>query len=315
MRDVCISKIVIICVYFGKLPDYVLLWMASAKKNSSIDFILINDMPEINHPENVRYVRMSLGEFSSLASEKLGLQIALNSAYKCCDFKPAYGLILEDLIKEYDFWGHCDLDLIWGNLRTFITEDLLQKYDRIYPLGHLSLYRNDPQINRAFMLGGSEKGSYDQVFQREEHCAFDELRGVYLIFKKNNIPQYSEYPFADISPVFKQMKTVTNYTNYSGNYPHQVFIYDRGRILRRAIDETKRLQDKEYAYLHFQKRRYDINQIQTDGTGTYMITPDGFFDINLSDIDAKAVKRYNPYRGKFYEKLEWKKRNLHLRRH
>ena len=31
----------------------------------------------------------------------------------------------------YDFWGHCDMDLIWGDIRNFITEDVLSKYDKI----------------------------------------------------------------------------------------------------------------------------------------------------------------------------------------
>lgn len=54
-------------------------------------------------------------------------------------------------MKKYEFWGHCDLDIILGNLNDFITEEMLNTYDKIFCLGHMILYKNDYDINRLFM--------------------------------------------------------------------------------------------------------------------------------------------------------------------
>ena len=45
----------------------------------------------------------------------------VNSPYKLCDYKPVYGLIFDEDLQDYDFWGHCDVDLIFGDIRKFIN--------------------------------------------------------------------------------------------------------------------------------------------------------------------------------------------------
>ena len=50
------------------------------------------------------------------------LNINLRSPYKLCDLKPAYGYIFNNLLKDFDYWGYSDLDLLFGNL-----DELLKK--------------------------------------------------------------------------------------------------------------------------------------------------------------------------------------------
>ena len=305
-------KIAILSAYFGPLPNYIKYWMQSAALNSDIVFYIVNDQTPIEHPSNVRFIRMNLEEFSTLASQKIGLPIQLKEAYKCCDFKCAFGLIFEDYLKEYDFWAHCDLDLVWGDLRKFLNENVLSKYDKIYPLGHLALYRNNEAMKRAFMLPGSEKGEYDQIFTSDKHFAFDELRGIYKILEKNNIPQYDKYEFADISPVFTRMKKVTNYTNYDDNYSYQIFARDGKCTIRYYLDGDGLVQKDEFAYIHFQKRKFTNNQLVADPNEPYMITNKGFLPMPEQKITKRLISMYNRYPGRFYEWLEWKDRNHHI---
>jgi hypothetical protein len=44
---------------------------------------------------------------------------------------PAFGDVFSAEVKNYDFWGHCDMDVIFGKVRSFMTADLLNKYDII----------------------------------------------------------------------------------------------------------------------------------------------------------------------------------------
>lgn len=305
-------KIAILSAYFGPLPNYIKYWMQSAALNSDIDFYIVNDYVPIEHPDNVHFIRMDIEEFSALASEKIGFRIHLKKAYKCCDFKCAFGLIFEDYLKNYDFWAHCDLDIVWGDLRKYLNDKILSQYDKIYPLGHLALYRNNDTMKKAFMLPGSEKGNYDEIFTSDKNYAFDELRGIYKILKKNNISQYEEYEFADISPVFSRMKIVTNYTCYDDNYKHQIFVRDGVKILRYYLDEYGKVQKEEFVYIHFQKRKFTDEQLVANPNDPYIITAKGFLPIRGQEITKKVVCKYNKYPGHLYEWFEWKDRNHHI---
>ncbi len=50
-----------------------------------------------------------------IASEKLGFTVSIEHGYKLNDFKTDYGYIYSKLVKDYDFGGHMDLDIILGN--------------------------------------------------------------------------------------------------------------------------------------------------------------------------------------------------------
>ena len=116
------NKIGIIGVYFGKLPNYFPLWLKSCEHNRTIDFLIFTDQEIQFYPNNVKVHKISLPEMKQLAIKALGLDVSLERPYKCCDFKPVYGLIFEDYLKHYDYWGHCDFDLIFGDLASFFEK-------------------------------------------------------------------------------------------------------------------------------------------------------------------------------------------------
>ena len=98
--------------------------------------------------------------------KELNIKISLSRPYKCCDLKPIYGLLFNRYVKECDFWGYCDL--IFGNIRKFVTDDILNENDKIYISGHLSLYRNNNKINNLFKSSVYKVGNYIDVFQDEK---------------------------------------------------------------------------------------------------------------------------------------------------
>lgn len=108
---------------------------------------------------------MSFNDFRVLVQSKFDFPVSLERPYKICDFKPAFGLICSEYIQGYDFWGHCDFDMIFGDIRKYITDDLLNSYDKILPLGHLSIYRNNEENNSRFKLSGSLVGDYKKYLQ------------------------------------------------------------------------------------------------------------------------------------------------------
>lgn len=143
-------KVAIIVSYFGRLNNYFGLWLHSAGYNKEFNFWLFTDDESVEQydcPENVNIVFMKFDDIRDKVSTILNYKFVLHNPYKLCDYKPLYGQIFKQYIESYDFWGHCDLDIIWGNLGKYITDDILEKYDRIYRSGHLCFYRNCEHMN------------------------------------------------------------------------------------------------------------------------------------------------------------------------
>jgi hypothetical protein len=169
-------NIVLLICWKGKWPWYFRFFVHSVKYNPTIDFIIFTDeIIEIELPENIKIVNYSLDDIGLIASEKLGFIVSLPNAYKLCDFKPAYGYIFNEHIKGYDFWGHCDIDLIFGDIRNFMNNKLLRKNEVIssrhdYVAGTFTLYKNTAKVNSLFKLSKD----YKMVLTNGEHYCFDE---------------------------------------------------------------------------------------------------------------------------------------------
>lgn len=171
------NKIVFIINYLGEFPWYFPYFLKSCAFNPDIDFKIFSDnnIPPSVKPSNVELINYSLDQFNKDAAIALSIDIKLREAYKLCDFKPAYGYIFAEYIKEYDFWGYCDIDLIFGNVRRFMDDELLSKYDVIsarhdYLTGCFALYRNKHNINTLF----KQSKDWKKVFRDNANFFFDE---------------------------------------------------------------------------------------------------------------------------------------------
>jgi len=170
------KKIAIVICYFGKFPWYFSYFLHSCKFNPTIDFFIFSDIDyEAELPENVTIIKTTIDKIKIIASEKFGFSVSIDSPYKLCDFKPAYGLIFSEFIKPYDCWGQSDLDVIYGDIRNFISNKLLDEYDFIsvrhdYTSGCFALYRNNYLMNNFF----KRSKDYKKVFSNDKHFCFDE---------------------------------------------------------------------------------------------------------------------------------------------
>lgn len=173
-------------MYMGEYPWYFPYFLKSCKYNKDIDFIILSntDIPISILPNNVKLVKYSLELFNKDASIALGFDVEIKQGYKLCDFKPAYGYIFSDLIKNYDFWGYCDIDLIFGRIRNFMTSDLLNTYDVIsarhdYLTGCFSLYKTGLYNNALF----KQSKDYKEVFTNSRNFFFDETNFAFEEFE------------------------------------------------------------------------------------------------------------------------------------
>lgn len=170
-------KIAVLCCWSGAYPWYTSYFIHSCSFNSTIDFYIITDNKEIikQKPQNVKIILKTIQEIELIASKKLRFSAIINHSYKLNDYKPAYGFIFPEIIKGYDFWGHSDLDVIYGDIRSFLKNKLLKKYDFIslrhdYTTGCFCLYRNNKKMNTFFM----RSKDYQLVLSSKEIYCFDE---------------------------------------------------------------------------------------------------------------------------------------------
>lgn len=172
-----LTSIASLTCWYGEYPWYFPYFLHSCSFNPTVDFFIITDnKTKIKYqPDNVKLVYRTLDEIKTSASEKLGFAVNIDYPYKLCDFKPAYGFLFPEIIEGYDFWAQSDLDVIFGNIRLFLTEEMLDSYDFIsmrhdYTSGCLALYRNNEKMNTFFM----RSKDYKLVFSNAQHFCFDE---------------------------------------------------------------------------------------------------------------------------------------------
>lgn len=285
------KKCCFIIPYFGKLPNYFQQFLNSCKYNPDYNWLLFtDDNTKFDFPVNVQKVSMTFSQLKSLFQDKFDFPIELSKPYKLCDYKPAYGYIFQDYLNGYMFWGHCDIDLIFGNISHFITDDMLTNYDKLFCLGHLVLYKNTIENNRVFMSDYHGVQLYKKVFCCPEIMVFDEelrnFNNVNQIFlkegKKVFMKDYSMnlYIFAKQFIRILFVGLAHGYRNaYMLEVPKKaVYIWQRG-ILFRLLLEGKDIVKEEYLYIHLQKRRMKINSHNTN-SDILQIMPNAFRKLN-----------------------------------
>ena len=274
------SNICIINVYTGKLPDTYPLWLKSVKWNTSIDFLLVTDAEVDDVPANMRVIKMSLKDIKHLAEQELGMKIALDIPVKLCDYKPVYGVIFNQYLKGYDYWGSCDLDMIFGDLQKFFTKFELYKYDKFLHQGHLALYRNNSTINSAYKLPGSYY-TYKRVFSSNESFVFDEYNRINSIFHHNKLPLFDKTIFANINPAFTKFKCCN-----LKNYNKQLFYYASGKVFRAFCDRKGKVHHQEFIYIHLLKRKLGTIPQEIIDADIIAITENGYFVLDrIPDTD------------------------------
>lgn len=282
------KKIVLIIPYFGKFPNYFDLFLKSCSYNSTIDWLLITDNDFASPYSNIHVLHWTFERMKEQISEKLQVQAPIPAPYKLCDYRPAYGEIFAEYLTEYEFWGHCDIDLIYGDLERYIAEAPLGLYDRIFTFGHLTLYRNTEQVNRYYQLKGEKDTDFYYCIHFPEPMYFDEV-GMNRLLEQHHIPQYHHPTFADIWPQTPYFKNRIFHNDK--NYKSQQFIWQEGKVFK-IWKENGAFRKQEYSYIHLQKRSFPAPERELLEEKAYAITPHGFYALGDERLKAKLKPNY-----------------------
>lgn len=284
------NRIAYLIPYFGKLPSSFGLWLLSAGTNKDVSFIIItDDHTHYDYPDNITVFYTTWDNIKERISSFYDFDICLDRPWKLCEFKPAYGEIFSEELKGYEFWGHCDMDLIWGDINKFITDDILNKFDKIGIWGHSTLYRNTPEVNLRYRTIIDEV-SYIEAFSNSKAMLLDEF-GMIKIYEHLNIPYYSDNNFASLDMWTKSF--------FVGNLPaeeayknrRQVFVWKKGKLYRYYLDQNNCMQWEEFLYFHTFARPVKYKIDIYDENEMYIAYPDTIKRMKPEMLTPQFVKR------------------------
>lgn len=165
----------LILPYFGSYGAWFPLYLHSLANQRTLDLLLVSDSTPPGLPANARRVEMTFDQLRDRATARLGTQVRLHRMRNICDLRPAYGLIFEEFTHGYDYWAFGDEDVLYGDLDGMLAPHLDGTVDLVSPgtngkSGHLTVVRNDPQMNELAM----KDPAYKDVLVSREHWAYDE---------------------------------------------------------------------------------------------------------------------------------------------
>jgi hypothetical protein len=270
-------KICFIVAYFGKWPIWFPAFLHSCKKNPTINWIFFTDCGSpAHHSSNVVFYNRTLAQIRELIKRKIGKEATFEDAYKVPDYKPAFGVLFDDYLNDFDFWGHCDIDIIFGDIRKYATDEILSKYDVFSTRkgmisGHFSLFRNTIGTNHLFQ----QSIEFSQVVRQVECRAFDEegmTRLITRLARTGSIRVYwpkSMHNYSD--PKTDTPSTLPRYINK--------YFWDNGRLFDCTGDSVV-----EILYLHFMTWKKTLTRCEFD----YGSDPERFY-ISYFTISMKPA--------------------------
>ena len=290
----------LIIPYFGKFKNYFDVFLKSFSYNPQFNLLLITDNDETYlYPSNVKKINMSFEQFRELVQSKFDFNISLEKPYKLCDYKPAYGYICEQWLEGYDYWGHCDCDLIFGDLSP-VEHILSEGYDKVFTAGHLTIYKNRHENNRIFMGKIDGLSLYQKVYQSPKIFAFDEV--VYSVSVNDLFAQCGKKIYAkdmsyNCSTKHKNLTRVM-YDDTKKRWIEEKTKFDQlylneGRLYRIFIKNGK-LSKEEFIYIHLQMRNMKYKVDDQKRVTTYKINADSIVELDKlpdSCIEFKKTKR------------------------
>lgn len=259
------KTIAMIMPYFGAFPAQYRAWRQTALRNDTVDFHIFTDADERSEA-NIIVHKTSFERFADLFRGAFPFPIVLDRPYKLCEYKPAYGHVLQKYISRYDYWGFGDMDLVYGDIRAFLTDDLLAKYKMFLGYGHMSLFRNDNDTNTWFMARVDGYQYYVDAFSTPKITFFDEYdhRGCadrWRDCRREDCCLEEQFdggvfPFDNVS----KPKQSYHFNSLTRGWRRVVFEHV-GRKLYMVRARGGRVERRESLYAHFQHRPFTVDTV------------------------------------------------------
>ena len=254
--------------HFGQRPAYFPLVVRSMAANPDVSWILLTEQPVADPPPNVTVQLCTFEDLARRIQSSFDFQISLERPYKLCDFRPAFGEIFADELAGYDFWGHSDLDVIFGRIRDHLPAAAFEA-DKILFNGNFSLYRNDAET-AGWYRHAVGKVDYRDAMTNPAAMHFDEWAGIRYIVEDIGAPAWHEDVIFDIS--FRRYRTRAEAP--PGRDPRR-YAWEDGEVCEYRL-ERGHVMRRTALLIHLQKRVLRAPAPEVLEAERYWILPDRF---------------------------------------
>lgn len=291
------QRIYLLLPYYGQFPNYFQLYLDSLEINKDILTVILisnNNLSNYKVPDNLIQINLTVEDIKNRISNVIykiyGKHVSnkdiIPDLYKIVDFKIMYPLLFNDHIeklgiKEQDFVGWGDCDVIYGKLSNFIN------FEEDYGIiggwhGHFTAFKNNNGFKNSFtlipnlvdlLLDNSRAYGTDEIAYREPLKKYVETNNIKMFYMNRYfcdiVPPKFFYLFR---PNYKERgKNFFDVTTANKNINHLHYDKVNSRLIVTYDDGSSR----ETTYAHLQKRKMDLRFSSYD-TG-YYINEDSFY--------------------------------------
>ena len=254
--------------YFGERPSYMPLVLKSMAHNPDVHWLVVTDAPVVDAPPNVSVRLCTFAALVTRIQSHFDFEISLERPYKLCDFRPAFGEVFREELAGYDFWGHCDLDVIFGDVRDHLPPEAFGA-DKILIQGNFALYRNTLDAARWFRHE-IEGISYREVMTNPAAMHFDEMAGMHYILRELGVRYWEQEVVFDIS--FRRYRTRAEHPE--GRDPRR-YAWEQGEVCEYRL-ERGAIVRRTALLVHLQKRTMRAPSPDVLAADRYWISANGF---------------------------------------
>ena len=303
MRVMTGASMRLIVAHFGPRPSYFPLVVRSMAHNPDVHWLMFTDRPVERPPANLDVRICTFTDLATRIQGRFDFQIALRDPYKLCDFRPAFGEIFRDELAGYDFWGHTDLDVIFGRIRDHLAQDAFEA-DKILFQGNFALYRNTQEA-AAWFRHEIPGISYRTAMMNPAPTHFDEWAGIYYVLEDLGVRWWHDDVIFDIR--FARYRTRAE---DAPGLPRR-YAWEAGEVCeyRVAGGELKR---RTALLIHLQKRTMRPPADDVLSSDRYWIDANRFTPQDR--VDAWAVRRAMIPTGREIAPLYWRRVRRSVRR-
>jgi hypothetical protein len=293
----------LIAAHFGNRPSYFPLVVRSMAHNPDVHWLMYTDQPVEEAPANLDVRVCSFEDLASRIQDRFDFEVALRDPYKLCDFRPAFGEIFGHELAGYDFWGHTDLDVLFGRIRDHLPQEAFEA-DKILFQGNFALYRNTPEAAGWFRheIPGI---SYRSAMTNPAATHFDEWAGIYYILRELGVRCWQRDVIFDIR--FSRYRTRAE----GAKGAPRRFAWEAGEVCEYRV-EGGAVRRRTALLIHLQKRSMRPPAQDVLGADRYWIDANGFS--RQDAVTSWDVRRARVPIGREIGPLYWRRMTRSIRR-
>jgi hypothetical protein len=235
--------------FVGPLPPYFPLTLKSMAANPEVSWTLFTDQATPATPPNVLVERYSFEEFRLLIERAFDFPMVIPRPYKVADVRPAFGHLFADRIRDADFWGYFDLDVIFGRISHFFTDEVAANFDKLLQRGAFCAFRNTPEVREWFLQEGHGQ-TFREAMTNPAIQYWDEWTGINRIVDglgaKTWMGEWNDGKSVTFDIAANHYWPRANYAETK----RPVFYYENDRLFEESVADQRR----EGLYMHLQKR-------------------------------------------------------------